>query len=85
MPGSDNHETSARRTRQVAVGDLLCRPADGSLFLDALGRVQSTTLPKIFVDKTIDFIVHRDRMEASAQDWAAETMIIAVVVIANKP
>jgi hypothetical protein len=37
------------------------------------------------VDKTIDFIVHRDRMEASAQDWAAETMIIAEVVIANKP
>jgi hypothetical protein len=74
MPGSDNHETSARRTRQVAVGDLLCRPADGSLFLDALGRVQSTTLPKIFVDKTIDFIVHRDGMEAPAQEWAGEIM-----------
>jgi hypothetical protein len=60
------------------VGDLLCRPADGSLFLDDLGRVQSTTLPKISVDQTIDFIVHRGRMEAPAQEWAAERMIIVV-------
>jgi hypothetical protein len=72
MPGRSNRETSARRTRQVAVGDLLCRPADGSLFLDALGRVQSTTLPKISVDKTINFIVHRGGMEAPAQEWAGE-------------
>ena len=66
------------------MGDLLCRPADGSLFLDALGRVQSTTLSKISVDEATDFIVHRDRMEAPAQEWAAEAMIITVVVIALK-
>jgi hypothetical protein len=84
MPGRSNREASARRTRQVAVGDLLCRPADGSLFLDALGRVQSKTLPKISVDEAAGFIVHRDRMEAPAQEWAAETVIITVVVIALK-
>jgi hypothetical protein len=66
------------------VGDLLCRAADGSLFLDGLGRVQSTTLSKISVDEATDFIVHRRRMEAPLQDWEAETMIIAVVVIALK-
>jgi hypothetical protein len=52
------------------VGDLLCRVAYGSLFLDGLGRVQSTTLPKISVDEAADFIVHRDRMEAPAQECA---------------
>jgi hypothetical protein len=56
------------------VGDLFCRSAYASLFLDALGRVQSTTLPKISVDKTIDFIVHRGGMEAPAQEWAGEIM-----------
>jgi hypothetical protein len=56
------------------VGDLFCRAAYGSLFLDALGRVQSTTLPKSPMDKTIDFIVHRGRMEAPAQEWAGEIM-----------
>jgi len=66
------------------VGDLLCRAADGSLFLVGLGRVQSTTLSKISVDEATDFIVHRDRMEAPAQEWAAEAMIITVVVIALK-
>lgn len=55
-----------------------CCAAHGSLFLDGLGRVQSTTLPKISVDEATDFIVHRRRMEASAQEWAAETMIIVV-------
>ena len=85
MSRRSNRETSARRTRQVTVGDLFCRAAYGSLFLDALGRVQSTTLPKISVDEAVEFIVHRGRMEAPAQEWAAETMIIAVVVIANKP
>jgi hypothetical protein len=84
MPGRSNRETSARRARQVAVGDLLCSAADGSLFLDGLGRVQSTTLSKISVDEATDFIVHRDRMEAPAQEWAAEAMIITVVVIALK-
>ena len=74
MPGRSNRETSARRARQVAVGDLLCRAADGSLFLDGLGRVQSTTLSKISVDEATDFIVHRDRMEAPAQEWAGEIM-----------
>jgi hypothetical protein len=49
-----------------------------------LGRVQSSTLPKISVDEATDFIVHRRRMEAPAQEWAAETMIITVVVIALK-
>jgi hypothetical protein len=78
MPGRSNRETSARRTRQIAVGDLFCRAAHGSLFLNGLGRVQSTTLSKISVDKTTDFIVHRRRMEAPAQEWAAETMIIVV-------
>jgi hypothetical protein len=58
------------------VGDLLCRAAHGSLFLDDLGRVQSTTLPKISVDEATDFIVHRRRMEAPAQEWAVDTMII---------
>ena len=52
------------------MGDLLCRAAYGSLFFDGLGRVQSTTLPKISVDEAADFIVHRDRMEAPAQEWA---------------
>jgi hypothetical protein len=84
MSGRSNRETSARRTRQVAVGDLFCRAAYGSLFLNGLGRVQSATLSKISVDKTINFIVHRDRMEAPAQEWAAETVIITVVVIALK-
>jgi uncharacterized protein with GYD domain len=78
MPGSSYRATSARRTRQVAVGDLFCRAAHGSLFLDALGRVQSTTLPKISVDEAAVSIVHRGRMEAPAQEWAAETMIIVV-------
>jgi hypothetical protein len=78
MPGSSNRETSARRTRQVTVGDLFCRAAYGSLFLDGLGRVQSTTLPKISVDKATDFIVHRRRREAPAQESPAETMIIVV-------
>jgi hypothetical protein len=63
------------------VGDLFCRAADGSLFLDALGRVQSTTLPKISVDEAADFIVHRRRMKAPAQERPAETMMI----IANSP
>ena len=66
------------------MGDLFCRAAYGSLFLDALGRVQSTTLPKISMDEAADFIVHRCRMEAHAQEWAAETVIITVVVIALK-
>ena len=52
------------------MGDLLCRAAYGSLFLDGLGRVQSTTLPKISVDEAADFIIHRDRMEAPAQECA---------------
>jgi hypothetical protein len=69
MPGRSNRETSARRTRQVAVGDLLYRATYDSVFLDGLGRVQSTTLPKISVDEALDFIVHRDRMEAPAQEW----------------
>jgi hypothetical protein len=60
------------------MGDLFCRAAYGSLFLDALGRVQSTTLSKISVDEADDFIVHRDRMEAPPQERAAETMIIVV-------
>ena len=67
------------------MGDLLCRAAYDSFFLDGLGRVQSTTLSKISVDETVDFIVRRDRMEAPAQEWAAEAMIIIVMVIANKP
>jgi hypothetical protein len=79
-----NREASTRRTRQVAVGYMLCRAAYGSLFLDGLGRVQSTTLPKISVDEAANFIVHRDRMEAPAQDRADETVIITVVVIADK-
>jgi len=58
------------------VGDLLCRAAYGSLFLDDLGRVESATLPKISVDEAADFIVHRRRMEAPAQEWAVDTMII---------
>jgi hypothetical protein len=81
MPGRNNRETSARRTRQVTVGDLFCRAAYGSLFLNGLGRVQSTTLPKISMDEAADFIVHRRRMEAPAQEGPAETMII----IANSP
>ena len=56
------------------MGDLFCRAAYGSLFLDDLGRVQSATLPKISVDEATDFIVHRRRMEASAQEWAGEIM-----------
>jgi hypothetical protein len=60
------------------VGDLLCRVAHGSLFLDGLGRVQSATLSKISVDQATNFIVHRGRMEAPAQEWAAERMIIVV-------
>jgi hypothetical protein len=76
MPRRSNREISARRTRQVAVGDLFCRAAYGSLFLDGLGRVQSTTIPKISMDETADFIVHRRRMEANAQEWAVDTMII---------
>ena len=84
MPGRSNRETSARRTRQVAVGDLFCRAAYGSLFLNGLGRVQSATLPKIPVDEATDFIVHRDRMEAPPQERAAEAMIITVVVITLK-
>src|SRR5271170_8008260 len=84
MPGRSDREASARRTRQVTVGDLLRRVACGSLFLDGLGRVQSATLPTISVDEAADFILHRDRMEAPAQDWADETVIITVVVIANK-
>jgi hypothetical protein len=79
MPGRSNRETSARRTRQIAVGDLLCRAAHGSLFLDALGRVQSTTLPKISVDEATDSIVHRGRMEAPAQEWTGEMVIIIVM------
>jgi hypothetical protein len=78
MSRRSNPETSARRTRQVAVGDLFCRAAHGSLFLDGLGRVESTTLPKISVDEAADFIVHRRRMEVPAQQWAAKTMIIVV-------
>jgi hypothetical protein len=66
------------------VGDLFCRAAYGSLFLNGLGRVQSTTLSKIPVDEAAGFIVHRRRVEAPAQEWAAETMIITVVVIALK-
>jgi hypothetical protein len=66
------------------VGDLFCRAAYGALFLDALGRVQSTTLPKISMDEAAGFIVHRRRMEAHAQEWAVETVIITVVVIALK-
>ena len=76
MPGRSNRETSARRTRQIAVGDLFRRAAYGSLSVDALGRVQSTTLPKISVDQATDFIVHRGRMEAPTQEWAGETVII---------
>jgi hypothetical protein len=79
MPGRSNRETSARRTRQIAVGDLLCRAASGSLFLDALGRVQSTTLPKISVDEATDFIVQRGRMEAPAQECTVEMVIIIVM------
>ena len=41
--------------------DLLCRTAYDSFFLDGLGRVQSTSLSKISVDETIDFIVRRGR------------------------
>ena len=67
------------------MGDLFCRAAYDSFFLDGLGRVQSATLSKISVDETVDFIVRRDRMEAPAQEWAAEAMIIIVMVIANKP
>ena len=52
------------------MGYLLCRAAYGSLFLDGLGRVQSTTLPTISVDEAADFIVHRDRMETPAQECA---------------
>jgi hypothetical protein len=74
MPGRSNREIRARRTRQVTVGDLFCRAANGSLCLDALGRVQSRTLPNISVDETIDFIVHRGRMEGPAQEWAGEIM-----------
>jgi hypothetical protein len=58
------------------VGDLFCRAAYGSLFLNGLGRVQSTTLPKISVDEASDFIVHRRRREGPAQEWAVDTMII---------
>jgi hypothetical protein len=83
MSRRSNRETSARRTRQVTLGDLFCRATHGALFLDGLGRVQSATLSKISVDETVDFIVHRDRMEALAQEWTAETMIIVVTVIAN--
>jgi hypothetical protein len=61
------------------VGDLLCRAANGSLFLDALGRVQSTALPKISVDEATDFIVRRGRMEAPAQEWTGEMVIIIVM------
>jgi hypothetical protein len=78
MSRRSNRETSARRTRQITVGDLFCRAAYGSLFLNGLGRVQSTTLPKISVDGAADFIVHRRPMEAPAQEWTAETMIIVV-------
>jgi hypothetical protein len=67
------------------VGDLFCGAAYGSLFLDALGRVQSTTLSKISVDEAADFIVHRRRMEVPAQEWAGETVIVIVKVIANTP
>jgi len=84
MSRRSNRETSSRRTRQVTVGDLFCRAADGSLFLDALGRVQSTTLSKISVDEADDFIAQRGRMEAPPQARAAETMIITVVVITHK-
>jgi hypothetical protein len=84
MSRTSNRETSSRRTRQVTVGHLFCLAAYGSLFLDGLGRVQSTTLSKISVDEAADFIVHRRRMETPAQEWAAETMIITVVVIALK-
>ncbi len=78
MSRRSGREASARRTRQITVGDLLCRAAHGSLFLDGLGRVQSTTLSKISVDEATDFIIHRRRMEAPAQKWAAERMIIVV-------
>jgi hypothetical protein len=60
------------------VGDLFCRTAHGSLFLDDLGRVQSASLPNISVDEATDFIVHRRRMEAPAQEWVAETTIIVL-------
>jgi len=63
------------------VGDLFCRAAYGSLFLNGLGRVQSTTLPKISVDEATDFIVRRRRLEAPAQERPVETMMI----IANSP
>ncbi len=66
------------------MGGLLCRAADGSLFLDGLGRVQSTTLPKISVDEAANFIVHRRPMEAAAQEWGDERVIITVLVTANK-
>ena len=66
------------------MGDLFCRAAYGSLFLDGLGQVQSTTLPKISVDEVADFIVRRRRMEAPPQERAAEAMIITVVVITLK-
>jgi hypothetical protein len=36
-PGRPPQLPSARRTRQVTVGDLLCRAAYGSLFLNGLG------------------------------------------------
>jgi hypothetical protein len=67
------------------LGDLFRRAAYGSLFLDGLGRVQSTTLPKISVDEATNFIVHRDRMEAPAQEWVGEIVINILMVIANKP
>jgi hypothetical protein len=57
---------------------LFCRAAYGSLFLDSLGRFRSATLSKISVDEAADSIVHRGRMEAPAQEWAAETIIIVV-------
>ena len=52
------------------MGDLFCRAAYGSLFLDGLGRVHSTTISKISVDEATDFSVHRRRMEAPAQECA---------------
>jgi len=76
MSRRSNRQASARRTRQIAGGDLFCRAAYGSLFLNGLRRVQSTTLPKISVDEATDFIVHRRRMEAPAQEWPVDTMII---------
>jgi len=67
------------------MGDLFCRAAYDSLFLNVMGRVQSKALPQISVDEAADIIVRRERMETPGQESRGKIMIIIMMDIANKP